>query len=175
MLKWWWCSLLLAFLASVAAEAASKADLSAKTLEGQTVRLKDLRGKFVVLNFWATWCTPCREEMPMLVRVAAANLNRDLLFVAVAVDDQKTRSGVAGAAKEYGIPFPVWTGPNGDDLYRISKSEAVPATVFLDRDGTVQAAVSGQIREEELRLRIEWLTGNRSGEKPAAFVSHVRQ
>ena len=165
---------LMAVLSALPGEAASKADLNAKTIEGQSARLKDLRGKFVVLNFWATWCTPCREEMPMLVRIAEANTNRDLLFIAVAVDDQKTRGGVSAAAKEYGIPFPVWTGANGDDLFKISKGEAVPATVFLDRDGTVQASVSGQIREQELRLRIEWLTGDRSGAKPPLFVSHVK-
>ena len=155
------------------ASAASKADLNAKTLDGQKVHLKDLRGKLVVLNFWATWCGPCKEELPMLVKTAQASANPDLLFIAVSVDDSKTQGRIPDAAKQFGITFPVWAGANGDDLYRLSKGEAVPATIFIDRDGTIEARVSGQIRESELHERINWLTGDRKSAKPQEFISHV--
>jgi hypothetical protein len=78
------------------------------------------------------------------------------------------------AARHFGITFPVWVGANGDDLYRLSKANAVPATIFIDRDGTIAARVSGEIRESELKERLNWLTGNRSGARPQEFVSHVK-
>jgi len=155
------------------ASAASKADLNAKSLDGRKVRLKDLRGKLVVLNFWATWCGPCREELPMLVKTAEASTNPDLLFIAVSVDDSKTQGKVRDSVRQFGITFPVWIGASGDDLYKLSKGEAVPATIFIDRDGTIEATVSGEIRENELKERINWITGDRKGTKPQEFISHV--
>src|SRR5262249_4250405 len=103
------------------ANAAPKAELNVKNLDGQKVHLKDLRGKLVVLNFWATWCGPCRKELPMLVKVAQANSNSDLVFLAVSVDDAKSRAKVPEAVSQFGITFPVWVGANGDDVYNLSK------------------------------------------------------
>jgi thiol-disulfide isomerase/thioredoxin len=156
------------------ASAASRADLSAKNLDGGMVRLREFRGNLVVLNFWATWCGPCREELPMLVRIAKENAAPSLMFIAVSVDDSETLNKVGDAARHFGITFPVWVGANGDDLYRLSKANAVPATIFIDRDGTIAARVSGEIRESELKERLNWLTGNRSGARPQEFVSHVK-
>jgi thiol-disulfide isomerase/thioredoxin len=165
--------LLFSVLLAAAASAASKADLNAKNLDGQKVHLKDLRGKLVVLNFWATWCGPCKEEMPLLIKTAQASANPDLVFLAVSVDEAKTQARVPDAAKQFGITFPVWVGATGDDLYNLSKGQAAPATIFIDRDGTILARVSGEIRESELKERIDWLTGDRKGAKPQDFVSHV--
>lgn len=153
--------------------AASKADLNLRDLNGQKVHLKDLRGKLVVVNFWATWCGPCKEELPMLVRAAQAKAYPDLVFLAVSVDDTKTEGRIPDSVKQFGITFPVWTGANADDVYRLSKAEAVPATIFVDRDGTIVARVSGEIREGELKERINWLTGDRKGTRPQGFVSHI--
>jgi cytochrome c biogenesis protein CcmG/thiol:disulfide interchange protein DsbE len=161
-------ALLLGMLLVVStAQAASKATLSAKTLDGDKANLKDLRGSLVVLNFWATWCLPCREEMPLLSGA------HELHFIAVSVDDAKTQPKIADAVKQYGISFPVWKGASGDDVFRLSKGEAVPTTIFIDRDGNIQAVVSGQIRAAELTERLDWLTGERKGSKPEAVISHI--
>ena len=165
--------LLTSLLVVNVAAAASKADLNAKSLDGEKVHLKDLRGKLVVLNFWATWCGPCREELPMLVRAAQASANPDLVFIAVSMDESKTQGKIPDSVRQFGITFPVWVGANGDDLYKLSKGEAVPATIFIDRDGAIEARVSGEIRENEVKERIDWLTGDRQGTKPLEFISHV--
>jgi thiol-disulfide isomerase/thioredoxin len=166
--------LFISMLALGVANAAPKAAMSAKTLDGRKVRLKDLQGNLVVINFWATWCAPCREEMPMLVRFAKQNAAPGLMFIAVSVDDRESLNKVGGAARQFGITFPVWVGANVDDLHRLSKADAVPATIFIDRDGTVTASVSGEIRDAELKERVNWLTGDRSGRRPQEFISHVR-
>ena len=114
--------LFTSLLVASVAGAASKADLNAKSLDGQKVRLKDLRGKLVVLNFWATWCGPCREELPMLIKTAKASTNADLVFIAVSVDDSKTQVKVPDSARQFGISFPVWVGANGDDVYKSPKA-----------------------------------------------------
>lgn len=166
--------LLLSLFATGIASAAAKADLSAKDLDGRKVRLKDLRGHLVVLNFWATWCGPCREELPMLVRTSKEMATPELTFIAISVDEPETRSKVADAKRNFGITFPVWVGANVDDLHKLSKADAVPATIFIDRDGVIVARVSGEIRQSELKERIMWLTGDRSGTRPKEFVSHVQ-
>jgi thiol-disulfide isomerase/thioredoxin len=165
--------LLTSWLVVGVADAASKADLNAKSLEGHKVHLKDLRGKLIVLNFWATWCGPCKDELPMLVRTAQARPNPDLVFIAVSVDDSKTQDRIPDSVKQFGITFPVWVGASVDDLYKLSKAEAVPATIFIDRDGTIESRVSGEIRESELNERMNWLTGDRKSAKPQEFISHV--
>jgi hypothetical protein len=95
------------------------------------------------------------------------------VFIAVSVDDSKTQVKVPDSARQFGISFPVWVGANGDDVYKLSKGEAVPATIFIDRDGTIEARVSGEIRENQLKERIDWLTGDRKGTKPQEFISSV--
>src|SRR5205814_2878177 len=112
--------LLTSFLAVSAASAAAKADLNAKSLDGQKVRLKDLRGKLVVVNFWATWCGPCREELPMLVKTAKASTHPDLVFIAVSVDDAETQGKIPDSVRQFGITFTVWAGANGDDVSQLS-------------------------------------------------------
>src|SRR5580704_4750942 len=68
-----------------------KAELNLKDMNGQKVHLRDYRGKAVVLNFWATWCGPCKAELPMLVEAAKDYGSRGVSFVAVSLDDEKTK------------------------------------------------------------------------------------
>jgi thiol-disulfide isomerase/thioredoxin len=148
-------------------------DLALTELDGKRVHLRELRGRVVVLNFWATWCGPCNDEMPMLVAAEREYRTRGAAFVAASLDDSKTKPRIPEFLKKYQVEFPVWLGANGDHLAQLSMGEAVPATAFVDSDGRIVARVSGQIREAELRERIEWLLGDRSAPAPKAFVSHL--
>ncbi|SRR5581483_69925 len=169
-------SLALGLLLSAADKGRSKpVDLSLTDLHGERVRLRDYQGKIVVLNFWATWCQPCNEEMPMLVAAEKEYRARGVVFIGASLDDRKTISGIPAFLSRYNVTFPIWKGASADDLVKLRMGEAVPATAFLDRQGIIAARVSGQIREPELRERIEWLLNDRAGAAPQAFISHIEK
>jgi thiol-disulfide isomerase/thioredoxin len=151
----------------------AKVELNLKDMNGQKVRLRDYRGKAVVLNFWATWCGPCKAELPMLVEAAKNYESRGVIFVAVSLDDEKTKQLVPAFVKSHQINFPVWLGASGDDLSKLGLGEAVPATAFVDQDGHISSRILGQLRQEDLTARLDWLTGDRTGTPPEAVVKHL--
>ncbi len=152
---------------------AMKADLTLRDAAGQKVRLRELRGKPVVLNFWATWCGPCKDELPMLVALEKQYAPRGVAFVAASLDEARNQPKVAEFARAHGVGFPVWYGASADDLDRLKLGDAIPATAFLDAEGRIVARILGQAREDEVRERIEWLTGKREGPPPEPLVKHL--
>ena len=163
-----------AFLSATAyAKEPSKAELSLKDMTGKRVRLRDYQGKVVVLNFWATWCGPCREEMPRLVEAEKEYGPRGVVFVGASLDDDKSQGKIAGFVREHGIDFPIWVGASGDDLDHLKMGPAVPATAFIDPEGRIVARVSGEIRPEEIKERLDWLTQGMTGPAPQASVVHL--
>jgi thiol-disulfide isomerase/thioredoxin len=163
----------MARLAAAPKEVSKAAELNLKDINGQKVRLRDYRGKAVVLNFWATWCAPCKAELPMLVEAENEYKDRGVVFIGASLDDEKTRQLVPGFVKEHGVDFAVWVGANADDLDKLGMGEAVPATAFIDAEGHIIARVLGQIRKEELKERLEWLAGGQNGSAPAPLVKHL--
>jgi thiol-disulfide isomerase/thioredoxin len=169
----------LAFLGAIAAALAvgadaPKVDLTLQDAGGQKVRLREFRGKPVVLNFWATWCGPCNAEMPMLVEMEKQYSGRGVVFIGASLDDAKTKAKVPAFVAEHKIGFPVWYGATADDLDRLKLGNAAPATVFLDAEGRIVARILGQARAEEVKERLEWLTGDKSGPAPQALVKHLQ-
>jgi thiol-disulfide isomerase/thioredoxin len=156
-----------------ASKKAAPADLNLIDLDGKRVHLKDYRGKLVVLNFWATWCVPCRDEMPMFVDVENAWASKGVVFIGASLDDKKSVRAIPEFVRKYKIDFPVWTGTTGDDLDRLKMGEAVPDTAFLDEDGVILSRVQGEIKKTELIERLEWLTGDRKGPAPQALVRNL--
>jgi thiol-disulfide isomerase/thioredoxin len=121
--------------------------------QGHDATLGQFSGRPMVLNFWATWCAPCREEMPMFARVAARDEGR-VTFVGLAQDDPDK---VRRFGAQMGVGYPLWTG--GDDVMELSERlgnhmRVLPFTVILDPDGRVVAQKVGAYSEEELTARL---------------------
>jgi thiol-disulfide isomerase/thioredoxin len=163
------------FASISAPKKASPADLTLSDLDGKRVHLRDYRGKIVVLNFWATWCVPCKEEMPMLVEAEKKWGAKGVLFLGASLDDKATRKNVPEFLRKFQVGFPVWLGATSDDLAKLGMGEAVPDTAFLDQEGVIFARVLGEIRQAELDERLDWITGGQTGTAPKALVRHLEK
>jgi peroxiredoxin len=119
------------------------------TLDGGHVALADFRGRPVVINFWATWCVPCRVEMPMLVGAWRGNRDRGLEVLAVNLTDQERGKDVRRFVEELALPFHVALDERGRvrERYRLV---SLPTTVFVDSTGTVRGHHSGPLSEHNL-------------------------
>ncbi len=115
-------------------------DFDLRTLDGKSMKLSDLRGKAVLLNFWATWCGPCRFEMPWFVELQKEYGPQGFQIVGVANDDASTED-IAKFAKEMDINYPILIGKDSvSDSYDVS---GLPTTYFLDRNGKLIAREFG--------------------------------
>jgi thiol-disulfide isomerase/thioredoxin len=124
-------------------------------LEGRQQTIDQWRGKVLVVNFWATWCAPCREEIPVFVKLQDKYRDRGLQFVGVAIDE---RDKVQSFAREFGINYPVLLGTI--DTVEISRQAgntigALPFTLVLDRGGRIVSRELGQAQERRLEARLQ--------------------
>ena len=116
-------------------------DFTLQSLDGKTVHLSDFRGKAVLLNFWATWCEPCKLEMPWFVELEKQYGPQGLEVVGVAMDDSG-KDTIAKFAKEMGVNYPVLLGEEsvGEEYGGLAY---LPTSFYLDRDGKVVQRVFG--------------------------------
>ena len=126
--------------------------LAGDTVQGGTAALADLRGSVVVVNFWASWCTPCRAEQPQLVQLSEEYRDRDVEFMGVTERDDtaKARAWV----KEFDVPYPSIIDEPGawaDDFAFFG----LPDTYVIDRAGTIRWVVYGQTDADQLRPLID--------------------
>jgi thiol-disulfide isomerase/thioredoxin len=138
----------------------------------KTQRISNLRGSIAVVNFWATWCGPCREELPMLTRLGKEYGEKKVRFVAVSADEMKNRAAVTKFVSANQLDMEVWLGANVDMLERANLGNELPATMILDEQGEVVARVLGQAREEDIRKSLDWLLGGKIGPAPEQVVKH---
>lgn len=125
-----------------------------EALDGTSVALADLRGRVVVVNLWASWCGPCRAEMPALQRLYAAQRAEGLEVLAVNSTVQDSEAAAREFARSFGLTFPVLLDRAGEvsDRYRL---RALPSTFFIGRDGVIRAViVGGPLSEAVLRAQV---------------------
>lgn len=123
------------------------ADFEAVTDSGETVKLSDLKGKFVLLNFWATWCIPCRTEMPEFEKAYQQNESKG--FTILAINNQETREDVQGFRDELGVTFPMLMDEQGALQEKFGVS-AYPSTFLIDPDGVIVARQFGALTAEQI-------------------------
>ncbi|KLU65915.1 sporulation thiol-disulfide oxidoreductase A precursor [Desulfosporosinus acididurans] len=126
-------------------------DFELQSVNGETVKLSSLRGKKVIVNFWASWCPPCRLEMPEMENYYTKNRNTGVEILAVNLTTaEKSQAEVTSFMKADGITFPVLLDKNGDAarLYNIS---SIPASFILDSQGIIRDKIVGPMTNESMQ------------------------
>jgi len=130
-------------------------DWSLKDLDGKAINLSDFKGKIVILNFWATWCPPCRAEIPDFIDVAKQYQGKGVIIVGLSVDSIQP-SEVAAFAKKAGINYPIVMST--DDLaQKYGAAEAIPVTCIIAPDGSIADKQVGMVSKDYLESNIKKL------------------
>ena len=159
----------LAILTAIAS-AESAPRLSLKDLSGRTQKLSSLRGKVIVLNFWATWCEPCQDELPRISKLAQSYAGQDVQFVAVSIDAAKDREKIEPLLRRLNVDLDVWTGADLDTLEKFGLGNVVPGTLVIDEKGQVVTRVMGEARDEDVSSPLDWLIQGRIGPAPPPLL-----
>ncbi len=122
-------------------------ELNLKDLSGKSVSLRDYRGSVVLVNLWATWCPPCREEMPALQKFYEKY--KDDGFVLVAINQEETFDTVKPFVEEFGLTFPVWLDLDYEAERKFNTMN-LPSSYVVDRDGVVRLMWIGGISKKNL-------------------------
>jgi len=125
------------------------ADLALMDVNGGTWRLRDHRGEVVAVNLWATWCGPCREETPAIVRVVRDLGPKGFVVIGVSLDEGDREAKVRAFSERYGVNYPMGFP---DAMSQMSAGlEGIPTTLLVDRKGRVAKVYVGEMRESVLR------------------------
>ena len=124
-----------ASLASSEMEGQLAPDFALRSNSGENIRLSEYRGNVVMINFWATWCGPCRQEMPLLDELYGRYERVGFNLLGVNIDDDSSRA--MRMVEELGVHFPVLFDER-KEVSRLYKVEAMPATILVDREGNVR-------------------------------------
>ena len=141
-------------------------NLTLKDLFGAEQSLGALKGRIIVLNFWATYCVPCRKEMPDLAAIQNEYAALGVQVVGASADEAGDRAKVLQFIKETKVNFPIWTGATTADMVRFGLGAALPGTVIIGRDGRVAKVISGVVNQADLKQQVDAMLA--TAEKAAA-------
>jgi thiol-disulfide isomerase/thioredoxin len=164
------CTTLLLCLFVVSAQGKRAPNLELKDLSGNKQKLDSLHGSIAVVSFWATWCVPCRDELPRLSKLTQEYSPSGVRFIAISIDEQKDRDKVAPYVAGQKLAMDIWVGGDTDMMARVGLGDIVPGTIILDQQGEIIGRIMGEAREEDIRSRIEWLRNGRQGNVPEALT-----
>jgi peroxiredoxin len=130
-------------------------DFTLLTLDGETVRLSDFKGKPVLINFWATWCGPCRAEFPDFQKASVDNAD-NLVIIGINNTSTDQKEQVPAFVKEFGITYPIVLDESGDTAkaYGIL---GLPTSIFIDRNGNVNEIFTGPINKAYIEAKLSEL------------------
>jgi thiol-disulfide isomerase/thioredoxin len=146
----------------------TRPELSLRDLSGVEQSLASLRGRVVVLNFWATWCEPCRREMPDLAAIQNDYAALGVQVVGASADAAEDRAKIVEFIRETKVNFPVWTGATAQLMPRFGLAPVMPGTVVLDREGRIVSSTNAVIKPDELRKQLDALLAAPVAPSPAA-------
>ena len=133
-------------------------DFTLDTLDGNTLTLSELRGKVVVVNFWATWCLPCREETPALEKAYEQYKDSGMVILGVNLTDQDSISEVESFVQEFKLTYPILLDRDGTVSNSLYQIRGLPTTFFVNREGIIRTVVvGGPMSETFIRSKIEAL------------------
>jgi len=137
-------------------------DFELRSLDGHTVKLRDLQGKPVLLNFWATWCAPCRVEMPWLVELDQRYRAQGLQIVGISLDDSGSTKEVSTFVTQRGVQYQILLGDSAT-ANEYGGVRFMPQSFFIDADGKIRKATTGLIGKQSLEDDARALLSSRSG------------
>ena len=131
-------------------------DFELVNLEGETIRLSDYKGQPVIVNFWATWCGPCRAEFPEFQRAAVDNADR---LVIIGVNNTSTDQPdlIPGFVEEFGITFPIVLDTEDGTTAKTYRILGLPTTIFIDSNGVVNEVFTGPLNKAYIESKISEL------------------
>ena len=142
------------FAAFVHAAAQQKpTNLTLKDIHGKTFKLSGLRGRVVLLNFWATWCVPCRTEIPDLVKKQREYRSRGLRIIGITYPPQQI-SRVRRFVRAVGVNYPIAIGSEATKRV-FTTSKTLPLTVIIDRRGNISGIIEGVMYEDEFERQVQ--------------------
>jgi len=115
-------------------------DFTLKTIDGQEITLSKLKGKVVLLDFWATWCGPCRESIPHLIQLYKAYRENGFEIIGISLD-KGDAAVVRNFVKSVDIPYPIVVAT--EEVARDYRVTSIPATFFIDKEGKIREKISG--------------------------------
>ena len=122
-------------------------ELELENINGDVESLKDFHGQVLLVNNWATWCPPCKAEMPTLASYFSAHAHEGFMVIAIEAGDP--RDQVAKFAEDFNLPFTVWLDPSSKALNAFRNGN-LPSSYVVDRNGTIRYAWTGEINQEML-------------------------
>lgn len=120
----------------------------ATSLDGAATSIADHKGKVVLLNVWATWCAPCREEIPYLQTLYDQHASNGLEVIGVSVDARGSEETIRGFQKDFGMRYPIWLDPD-ERVQTLYLALGVPASYLIDRDGILRWKHLGTVRASD--------------------------
>ena len=145
---------------------------AATSLDGDSVSIGSLKGNVVLLNIWATWCVPCRREMPVLDSLSQVFADRGVRVIGVSVDDGGSDERVHEFVQEHGITFTIWRDPDAR-VSGVFNTRGVPETFLIDREGRIAKHWMGGVDAPHVKLfetvaRLAGAGGTLAGVSPPA-------